>query len=82
MPFNIRYYLTYYYYSFFRSKGTPGKLSVKRIFLLIFLFFGYPIWNIYIRLGYYLDNLFFSEFKQVQYPDPVFIIGNYRSGST
>ncbi|MGB2955998.1 MAG: sulfotransferase [Anaerolineales bacterium] len=82
MPFNIRYYLTYFYYSFFRSKGTPGKLSVKRIFLLLFLFFAYPIWNIYIRLGYYLDNLFFSEFKQVQYSDPVFIIGNYRSGST
>ena len=55
---------------------------MKRIFLLLFLFFAYPIWNIYIRLGYYLDNLFFSEYKQVLYPDPVFIIGNYRSGST
>jgi len=82
MPFNIRYYLTCFYYSFFRSKGTPGKLSVKRIFLLLFLFFAYPIWNTYIRLGYYLDNLFFSEYKQVLYSDPVFIIGNYRSGST
>ncbi len=82
MPFNIRYYLTYFYYSFFRSKGTPGKLSVKRIFLLIFLFFAFPIWNLYIRLGYYLDNWFLPDFKEKAFPDPVFIVGNYRSGST
>ncbi|MCJ7716347.1 MAG: sulfotransferase [Anaerolineales bacterium] len=36
----------------------------------------------YIRFGYYLDILFFSDFKEKKYPDPVFIIGNYRSGST
>ena len=82
MPFNIRNYLTYFYYSFFRSKGTPGKLSVKRIFLLIFLFFAFPIWNLYIRLGYLLDKWFFSDFKEKPFPDPVFIVGNYRSGST
>ncbi|MCK4800703.1 MAG: sulfotransferase [Anaerolineales bacterium] len=82
MPFNIRDYLTYYYYSFFRSKGTPGRLSAKRIFLLVFLFFVYPIWNSYIRLGFYLDKVFFPEIIQSLDPAPIFIVGNYRSGST
>lgn len=82
MPLNIVDYLKFFYYSFFRSKGTPGSLSLKRFFLLVFLFFAYPIWNVYIRLGYYLDRIFFSDFKQGQYRDPVFIVGNYRSGST
>lgn len=82
MPFNIRDYLTYFYYSFFRSKGTPGRLSAKRIFLLVFLFIVYPIWNFYIRLGYYLDKVFFPEIKQSLDPTPIFIVSNYRSGST
>jgi hypothetical protein len=82
MPFYLREYLTYFYYSFFRSQGTPGKLSPKRIFILLFLFFCYPIWNIYIRLGLFLDQMFFPAYQQAMAQDPVFIVGNYRSGST
>ena len=82
MPFNIRQYLRDFYYSLFRSKGTPARLSAKRVFLLIFLFFGFPIWNIYIRIGYFLDRFLFPDLKHLYTTDPVFIIGNYRSGST
>ncbi len=82
MPFNFRLYLIDFYYSLFRSKGTPARLSKKRVFLLLFLFFCYPLWNIYIRIGYFLDLMFFPQFKKTMSPDPVFIIGNYRSGST
>lgn len=82
MPFNFRLYLIDFYYSLFRSKGTPARLSRKRAFLLLFLFFCYPLWNLYIRLGYALDRLFFPQYKENRSPDPIFIIGNYRSGST
>ena len=82
MPFNFRLYLIDFYYSLFRSKGTPARLSKKRVFLLLFLFFCYPLWNIYIRIGYFLDVVSFPQFKNITSPDPVFIIGNYRSGST
>jgi len=82
MPFNFSAYLKGFYFSLFRSKGTPARLSAKRVFLLLFLFFAYPFWNAYIRIGYALDNLFYREFQGVHSPDPVFIIGNYRSGST
>ena len=82
MPFNFRLYFIDFYYSLFRSKGTPARLSRKRVFLLLFLFLFYPLWNIYIRIGYALDKLFFPQFKENKSPDPIFIIGNYRSGST
>lgn len=82
MPFNFRLYLTDFYYSLFRSKGTPARLSAKRVFLLIFLFFAFPFWNLYIRLGYTLDRIFFPDLKHLYTTDPIFIIGNYRSGST
>jgi len=82
MPFNFRLYLIDFYYSLFRSKGTPARLSRKRVFLLLFLFFCFPLWNLYIRIGYALDKLFFPQYKENQSPDPIFIIGNYRSGST
>jgi hypothetical protein len=82
MPFNLIFYLKDFYASFFRSNDTPARLSVKRIFLLLFLFFGYPLWNIYIRFGLFLDDLFFPEYKRAKTPDPIFIVGNYRSGST
>jgi len=82
MPFNLISYFKDFYVSLFRSKGTPASLSAKRVFLLLFLFLGFPFWNLYIRLGLALDKLLYPEFKNVTSPDPIFVIGNYRSGST
>ncbi len=82
MPFNLRLYLTDFYYSLFRSRGTPARLSAKRVLLLIFLFFAFPIWNFYIRVGYALDKVLYPDLKHLYTTDPIFIIGNYRSGST
>jgi len=82
MPFNLLSYLKDFYLSLFRSQGTPARLSAKRVFLLCFLFVAYPFWNTYIRLGLFLDNLLYPDYQKHQGPDPIFIIGNYRSGST
>jgi len=82
MPFNIFSYFRDFYRSLFSSNGTPARLSPKRVFLLIFLFVGFPIWNTYIRLGLFLDRIFYPDFKKDVESAPVFIIGNYRSGST
>jgi len=82
MPFNFRLYLTDFYYSLFRSKDTPARLSAKRLVLLLFLFLVYPLWNLYIRVGFLLDPILFPNLKHLYTPDPIFIVGNYRSGST
>jgi omega-hydroxy-beta-dihydromenaquinone-9 sulfotransferase len=82
MPFNFRAYITYFYYSFFKANHTPARLSLKRFLLLVFLFFVYPLYNLYIRIGYYLDDLLYSSYRETTSPAPVFIIGNFRSGTT
>ena len=82
MPFNLRSYLLDFYLSIFKSQGTPASLSIKRVFLLVFLFLVFPFWNLYIRMGLFLDKIFYPAFQDDQSPAPIFIIGNYRSGST
>jgi len=82
MPFNLSSYLRDFYLSLFWSRGTPAKLSVKRVFLLLFLFVVFPFWNTYIRFGLFLDRLFYPDYKKPLDPAPIFIVGNYRSGST
>ena len=82
MRFNFNFFFSYLYYSFFKSNQTPGRLSPRRLAVLAFIFFVYPVWNIYLRLGYLLDGIFFPQYKEQEVSAPIFIIGNYRSGTT
>lgn len=82
MKTNVRLFARTIYYSFFKSQGTPGQLSPKRIFVLVFIFLFYPIWHFSIRVAYLLDNLFFPDYQQQEVKQPIFIVGNFRSGTT
>ncbi len=82
MPFNFRHALEYVYYSFFRAKSTPARLSGKRILFLSVIFLLYPLWQLYLRLGYYLDEILFPAYRQQTIDSPIFIVGNFRSGTT
>jgi hypothetical protein len=68
--------------SLFKSKGTPGELTPKRFFVLLVIFLLYPIWFFSIRLAYGLDKLFYPAYHQQKIEQPIFIIGNFRSGTT
>lgn len=82
MKFNIKLYIKTVFYAFFRSKNTPGRLSPKRLLVLLLIFLFYPLWHFSIRIAYLLDNLFYPEYQQQEVRQPVFIIGNFRSGTT
>ena len=82
MKFNFRLYLKTLYYSFFKSQGTPGRLSPKRVLVLLFIFLVYPFWQLSIRVAYLLDNLFYPDYHQIEVKQPIFIVGNFRSGTT
>ena len=82
MKLNIRLYLKTIYYAFFRSQGTPGRLTPKRIFILVFIFLFSPLWRLSIRVAYLLDNLFYPDHLQEEVKQPIFIVGNFRSGTT
>ena len=82
MRFNIKLYLKTIQYSLFKSEGTPGRLSPKRLAFVLFVFLIYPLWQLGIRTAYLLDNIFYPDHLKQEVEEPVFIVGNFRSGST
>ncbi len=82
MKFNIKLYLKTIWFSFFKSEGTPGRMTPKRFFVLIFIFLIYPLWHFSIRLAYGFDKIFYPELQDQNIEQPIFIVGNFRSGTT
>lgn len=80
--FNLNLFLQCNIYSFFKSKNTPGRLTVKRFFKLIFIYFQYFSVQIASAIGFLFDDLFFRGYKTQEINQPFFIIGNFRCGST
>ena len=56
---------------------TPRRAAV---FLALYLF--YPPFELATWLNLLLDNVFFRGYRRVELTNPVFIAGNYRSGTT
>ncbi len=82
MKLNLKLYLKTFWVSFFKSEGTPGKLTPKRFFILSLIFLLYPIWHFSIRMAYGLDKLFYPQLINQDVKQPIFIVGNFRSGTT
>ena len=82
MRFNLKLYLETIHYTFFKSEGTPGRLSPKRLLIVLFIFIFYPFWQLSLRAAYLLDNLFYPDHQDQEIKEPVFIVGNFRSGTT
>lgn len=82
MRFNLQLYLKTIQYAFFKSEGTPAKLSPKRFFINLLIFLFWPVWLFSIRIAYLLDNLVYPEHQSQEVKEPVFIVGNFRSGTT
>ncbi len=57
-------------------------MTPKRFFILLVIFLLYPIWHFSIRLAYGLDQLFYPQHIQQNIEQPIFIVGNFRSGTT
>ena len=56
---------------------TPRRAAV---YVALYLF--YPPFALITGLSLLLDNVFFRGYRQVEVTDPVFIAGNFRSGTT
>ncbi len=82
MRFNLKLYLKTIQYAFFKSEGTPAELSPKRFFINLFIFLFWPAWMLSMRIAYLFDNLFYPDHQDQDVKEPVFIVGNFRSGTT
>ena len=82
MRFNLKLYLKTVQYAFFESEGTPARLSPKRFLINLFIFLFWPAWMLSLRIAYLFDNLFYPDHQEQDVKEPVFIVGNFRSGTT
>ena len=82
MAFNFRLFWRQTVRSFYRSAGTDGPLNRDR---LIFLLPFYPIWGCILLaawIGFIADGIFFPAYRKQPVEKPLFIVSNFRSGST
>jgi omega-hydroxy-beta-dihydromenaquinone-9 sulfotransferase len=82
MTFNFHLFWRQTIRSFYRSAGTDGPLNRDR---LIFLLLFYPIWGCILLaawVGFFADEIFFPAYRRLRVEKPLFIVSNFRSGST
>ncbi|MEW5828560.1 MAG: sulfotransferase [Chloroflexota bacterium] len=82
MSYNFRLFWRMFYRSFFKSKGTPARLTRKRLIFLILFYLVWPVGGLIHWFFFFLDDLLFPGYKNQPVEKPLFILGNFRSGST
>lgn len=82
MRYNFRLFWRTFYRSFFASKNTTARLTKKRTIFLILFYIVWPLGSLIHWLCFALDDIFFPGYKNQPIEKPLFILGNFRSGST
>ena len=82
MNYNFRLFFRMFYRSFFKWRGTPGRLTRKRAIFVLLFYLVWPVGSFFVWLGLALDDLLFPGYKNHPVDKPLFILGNFRSGST
>lgn len=82
MLFNWSLFFKSWWLAWSQFKHPAGRLTPKRAGILLGMTLLYPLWQILIRAGYLLDALFYPQAARQPVQKPVFIVGNFRSGTT
>jgi len=82
MKLNFWLFWRTFYRSFFDSKNTPARLTKKRLIFLILFYIVWPLGQMMHWFFFWLDDVLFPAYKNQPIEKPLFILGNFRSGST
>lgn len=82
MTYNFRLFWRMAVRSFIGTRETHGRLTRKRLFFVLLFYSVWPAWAVFTGLCFWLDDLLFAGYKRQPLEKPLFIIGNFRSGST
>jgi hypothetical protein len=82
MNYNFKLFWRMAWRSFFQWKNTPARLTRKRFIFLALFYLVWPIGSLFHWLGFFLDDIFFPAHKTQPVEKPLFLMGNFRSGST
>mmetsp|Transcript_10806 Transcript_10806/g.14075 ORF Transcript_10806/g.14075 Transcript_10806/m.14075 type:complete len:420 (-) Transcript_10806:672-1931(-) len=64
------------------SRDSLFRIGIKRVCVLGLSLLTFPLLIIWTHFGFWLDDIFFSGWKNVEVKTPCFIVGNARSGTT
>ena len=82
MTYNFRLFWRMTYLAWFKAAQTPGRLTRKRVLFLLLFYTVWPLVTLFNWICFGLDDIFFPAYKKHPIEKPLFIISNYRSGST
>ena len=82
MFYNFRLFWRMFYRSFFKWKGTPARLTRKRLIFIVLFYLVWPVGGLFHWFFFFLDDILFPGHKTQPVEKPLFILGNFRSGST
>jgi omega-hydroxy-beta-dihydromenaquinone-9 sulfotransferase len=82
MPFNFRLFWRMSLRSFHRTANTHGNLTRKRIIFLLLFYTFWPPMLLLTWACFLLDDLIFPAYRKQPIEKPLFILGNFRTGST
>lgn len=82
MNYSFKRFMKLTYQVFFEAEDTQAKLTPKRLFVLFVFYSIYITVEILTWLSFLLDDLFFIGYRRKEVREPVFIVGNPRSGTT
>lgn len=82
MYFDLAAFLRYNFRSFFRTRNQHYRLTPKRLFALSIWLILYTPAQIINRFFFLLDEILYPAYRKQEVRQPIFIIGNPRSGTT
>ena len=82
MGFNLNGFLRFARLALFNTANTNRRLTPKRVAWILTFYSLYPLLEGVTWAGLGLDELFYRDYHQLQVRQPIFILGNPRSGTT
>lgn len=83
MNFNFKLFFRLVYITLFDAKRRGVRITPQLFVIhLVFLLFVAPWFLLAAEVGWFLDNILFGRYRSEKVEQPVFIIGNPRSGTT
>ncbi|MBV6394888.1 MAG: hypothetical protein HFACDABA_00458 [Anaerolineales bacterium] len=82
MKYNFKLFWRMAYRSFFQWRNTPARLTRKRFAFLALFYFVWPLGSLMHWFFFWLDDILFPAHKTQPIEKPLFLMGNFRSGST
>ncbi len=82
MPFNFGLAVKIFFLQLFKSKQSSMEFTARRRAAMLLWYLVIPVHQLLTFICFYLDEVFFPAYRKQEITAPVFIVGNFRSGST